>query len=81
MPMFLSVSRSDTLFMVAVRVASLVADGGTYTMVMIRLDSTSKLSSTSGAGVTHSTIVTCAVVLLPLASQALLGPTLVPQLI
>lgn len=80
-PMFLRVSRRETLLMVAVSVASHVGGGGMYSMAMIRLDSTSKLSSTSGAGVTHSTMVICAVVLLPLASQALLRPTLVAQLI
>ena len=81
MPMFLSVSLSDTLFMVAVSVASQCVAGGTYTMAMTRLDSTLKLSRTRGAGVTHSTMVICAVFWLPLASHALLSPTLAPQLI
>ncbi len=59
-PMFLSVSLSDTLFIVAVSVVSQWVAGGTYMMAMILLDSTLKLSRTRGAGVTHSTMVICA---------------------
>ncbi len=55
--MFFSVSLSDTLFMVAVSVASQWVAGGTYTMAMTRIDSTLKLSRTRGAGGTHSTMV------------------------
>ena len=72
------VLRIETLFIVAVSVAKfcVTAAGGTKRMSMMRLESTSKHSSTIGFGVTHSTIVTCAFLLPPPAIQAVFSPTL-----